>query len=98
MFAHVDPKEQLLSDVLYRSMTTTETDTRRLHLIIEASKCLVLQKEIATAKAARLAKEQARTVRRHSSYISSSSDNGTMTHLPSWTPRRSTTAVPVTSS
>ena len=62
---HVDPEEQLLHDVLHRSLTM-EMDARRLHhkntkafrLSIKESERLAKEKQEAATKATRLAKEK----------------------------------------
>ena len=68
-----------------QSLTTAESDTRRLRrknvkalqLGLEASEHLAWEKEKAMAKAACHAKEQARAISRLSSYISSASQSVT---------------------
>lgn len=66
----IDPDDQLLAAVLRRSLTTVKTDAWRLRSknakvlrpAIEQSEREVAEKVVAKAKAARQAKEQARTV------------------------------------
>lgn len=74
-----------MRDVLHKSLTTTvmaarwlrRKNAKVLRLDIEESERLVMQKETAKAKAARLTKEQASAVRRLVGIISSSSGSGT---------------------
>lgn len=99
----IDSEEQLLAAVLLRSLTTLGTDARRLRhknakelqLDIEQSKREAVEKAAAAMKAARLAKQQARTTRRMAGIISTSSNNST-TPLTLPTPTRMATAAPVT--
>lgn len=81
--------EHLLTTVLYRSLTTAETDARHLRrknvkalqLGIEQSDREAKEKTAAaTAKAVRLAKRQNRAIRRMNGYISSSYDNSDVTN------------------
>lgn len=79
-----DPEEQLLCEVMRRSLTSAETDARHLRcknakalwLGVEASEHLAREKKSAKAKAAHHTKEQARTISRLSGYISSALDIG----------------------